>query len=210
MPTRVIALCGRAGSGKDCTADIITDYINGMDPDDSPGKVFKLSFADDIKKICSELFDVPIMHFYDRDLKETPMATHKYMSPRKLLTMVGTDWVRTNYDEDFWINKLIYKAKKIIEEHDDCVILITDVRFMNEAMKVKDELSAYTVMIDADERLGAPVSAHCSEHGFVTIRRTFEDRFPSDFMVIYNNRCKDYLESHIKLMTNYILRRMNK
>lgn len=61
QPKCVVAVMGKAGAGKDTVADLILSRV---------GYGIKYSFADPLKEMCSEVFDIPIEWMYDQDLKK--------------------------------------------------------------------------------------------------------------------------------------------
>lgn len=56
----ILSLSGKSLAGKDTTADVLVDRFGFK----------KLSWADPLKEMCSEVFDIPIRYFYDTDLKD--------------------------------------------------------------------------------------------------------------------------------------------
>jgi len=105
----IIGLCGKAGSGKDTVADIITK------------KCFKnditcttIHFAKALKNIAKTVFG------WDGQKDERG---------RRLLQVIGTDCARA-YDKDFWIKKW---EELLYWNQDYKVLLVPDVRFENEA-----------------------------------------------------------------------------
>lgn len=64
---KVIGLVGRAGAGKDTVAGYWVDELIKR------GKKVKcFAFADKLKEIISEAYDVPLVNFYNRELKNLP------------------------------------------------------------------------------------------------------------------------------------------
>ncbi len=157
----IIGLIGVKNSGKTTAAHILTEFL---------GPCLITSFADKLKRTCSEVFDIPLNHFEDRKAKEDlhedkyilashilkvfdsfgingndtklmQMAGTKYNSNRELLQIVGTDILRS-HDEDIHV-KTIYPVKGL------CTI-IGDCRFESEA-KYLDNLGAYLIYIEDSE-----------------------------------------------------------
>lgn len=60
----IITVSGLAGSGKDTLADVLVKKHNFR----------KISLADSLREICSEVFDIPMSDFLDRDKKDSPMS----------------------------------------------------------------------------------------------------------------------------------------
>ena len=57
------------------------------------------------------------------------------LTPRKILQTFGTQLVRTHVNESFWVYRLEYELEKLEKEGKN--VLITDVRFPNEAEMIK-------------------------------------------------------------------------
>ncbi len=113
---RVVAFCGYAGCGKDTAADVLELF-----------GYKRLAFADSLRRVAHELYDIPYEWMTDRKLKETPMRIPPYKSPREILQYLGTEAVR-NFYGDTWVNKV----RKVINDNPDQKYVITDWRFPNE------------------------------------------------------------------------------
>ena len=113
------------------------------------------SFADELKRICVELFDIPPECVYGSDDQKNCVQDHilwenmpKYridfntkppsaklgpMTAREFMQFFGTDICR-NIFEPIWVNSCINKIKKEQSE----LAIIPDVRFPNEAKAIED------------------------------------------------------------------------
>ena len=126
-PPRLIGLCGRMGSGKDTTAELLAPY-----------GYKRLAFADPLKQevadcIQDERFpeDIPL-DLFEVMLTSRPRDAWKKPTPdgmRKLLQWYGTDF-RRNQDSEYWIKK----AESSIR---DGKYVFSDVRFPNEASLIR-------------------------------------------------------------------------
>ena len=133
--SKLIGMMGLKGSGKDTVAKKII-YAEG-------GAWKKVAFADALKDAVAALFgwnrqlvegDTPesrewrekVDSYWERELGI------KDFSPRKALQMIGTDVMRNHFNEDFWIKAL---KRKILDSTNH--IIVTDVRFPNEANMIK-------------------------------------------------------------------------
>lgn len=130
----IIALSGRAGSGKSTVANILQKLV----PFDAP--ITQMAFADPMKKFAKEVFDFTDHQLYGPsearnapDLRFTrPDGTP--LTPRFALQTLGTEWGRA-CDPEIWVK---YTMRKALEhEAVGFVVVITDCRFLNEALAVK-------------------------------------------------------------------------
>jgi hypothetical protein len=119
----LIGLAGIAGVGKTTTAKEIHRQI----PD---SKV--LSYAYPLKKSLSELTGLPIWYFKDQDLKNQNIPEID-ISPRKLMQLMGTEFVREMVHPDFWI----WRMQQSLDKYKQYNIIIDDVRFENEAALIR-------------------------------------------------------------------------
>ena len=145
MEKPLVGISGKANAGKDSIADYLVLC----------GWKQKVSFAGNLKRICSEAFDIDIDTFNDQELKKKPFdeaftISHEKASevvklafgenklflwdamtiintPRELLQEVGTDLLRM-VDEDCHVE--IFKR---FAGDDLSGLIIPDVRFPNEA-----------------------------------------------------------------------------
>lgn len=146
---QVIGFAGYAGCGKDTAADVLK--MLGYE---------SLAFADCLRDVVHQMFDIPYEWMLDRKLKETPMDIPPYCSPREILQYVGTEAMRSFYPA-IWVAKV----KRTILSNPDKKYVITDLRFPNEAemfVELRSEgVSTLTARID---RAGVEQKfAHSSE-----------------------------------------------
>lgn len=122
----LIGLTGKAGAGKDTTADIIEEQLGKEN-------VFRISFAQPIRDMLKAAF--PILtdeHFYGKLKEEVIPGLGK--SPRQLMQTLGTEWGRQCVKDSLWVDMALEKAEKARKEGKH--VVITDVRFENEGTKV--------------------------------------------------------------------------
>lgn len=155
----LIGLTGLGRAGKDSVADFIEDA--GVE------RTHRLRFADDLKRICREVYDWTVEHT-DGDLKDVgderyprPCTAcggtgHRkidpgfgrsgqnsilchlceegvtYLTPREAMQRLGTEWARANYPNT-WVDLTMRRAAEIPDEQ---IVLVTDVRYINEAKGV--------------------------------------------------------------------------
>lgn len=115
----IIALHGKARAGKDTLAGYMAEELRKKGT-----QVDLFALAEPIKRISSVMFDMDLETLESQ--KEDEQWTG--FSHRKFLQMFGTDFVRVNYGEDFWIRHI----EKKIKDSSASVVIITDVRFKNE------------------------------------------------------------------------------
>lgn len=107
-----IAFGYKAHSGKDTCAEYLKEKHGGV----------ILKFADGIYNI---LYTV-------QDMMGIPRKKHA-----PLLQMIGTDLGR-NADPDVWVKICTNRIKEILKENPEANILISDLRFPNEASSLKE------------------------------------------------------------------------
>jgi len=117
----LIGICGKKGVGKDTVADYLVQRH----------EFHKDAFAAPLKKACSEIFGIPLVHFYDEKIKEE-VDPFWEKSPRCLMQEVGTDLFRNHYDPTIWLRSM----EKRLDEYEKVNknICVCDVRFPNEAL----------------------------------------------------------------------------
>lgn len=195
----IIAMSGYAGSGKDEVAKIIKDIQL-----DKCWKVNK--FSGKLKQVASILTGIPEYKFEDQDFKKTLLSddwahrrgNHAPMSVRDFLQILGTDAIRLALHKDAWVNALMndYKSENGVEIGDDGTLkswskpepnwLITDCRFVNEAMAVKKRGG---LVVRINRPAVFPVNNHPSE--------TNLDSWNFD-MVINNDGTLEDLKNKVK------------
>lgn len=147
---RLIALAGRARSGKDTSADYFCRLGYA-----------RYSFAMPLKWGLQRMLGLTVDHT-DGDLKELPVEPYG-VSPRVMMQTIGTEWGRNLINENIWL----LRAEQVIAEwlRDDPElkgVVLPDVRFENEASWVREQGGLIVHL----ERPGTTeVAAHASESG---------------------------------------------
>lgn len=132
---RIIGLTGRARAGKDTVARLLIDHL-------ADRHVIREGFADALKLSAARAlgFDGPLaqcIEFCDAlktgtVLTTTPKGT-RTISGREFLQRYGTESHRDVFGSDFWIDAVLPAGR------DDCdVLVVSDVRFENEAERIRD------------------------------------------------------------------------
>lgn len=146
----IIGLTGYAGSGKDTIRGVLENHY------DYDG----LAFADPIRDMLAALLNsmgLGTEWMTERELKEEPVSGLG-LSYRQMAQALGTEWGRA-LKESLWLD--IAKAKiAMYREYDSPGVVISDVRFPNEAAWVKEQGGVIWKIL----RPGVePVRAHASE-----------------------------------------------
>lgn len=153
MIRQLIALCGRAGAGKDTAASLLIDTVIADYPKDA---VVITGFALRLKEALRVMLDIDFHHM-DREEKERPLDWLG-KSPRELMQTLGTEWGR-GIHPDLWV---LLMEREIFDhpQRGSQVVILTDCRFPNEISWVKRKGGAVWWI----ERDGiAPVKSHSSE-----------------------------------------------
>ena len=120
----VIGLTGKAGHGKNLTADLICKQF--------PEYYFKqIGFADKVKEVYSVITGEQVVD--SLEWKNTFLPTWG-MTRRQMLQKIGTDAMRDGLDKDVWVKALASSLEP------DRNYIITDVRFPNEVLFIENEL----------------------------------------------------------------------
>jgi ABC-type oligopeptide transport system ATPase subunit len=117
----IIGIIGKKGTGKtECSKVLIQNY-----------KFKKISFADKLKEVACELWDIPKTNLYDPTMKEKvdPRWGKSY---REIMQLFGTEICRVIH-WDTWI----YHVEKEFKSRTNESFVIDDVRFKNEAELIK-------------------------------------------------------------------------
>lgn len=170
MTKIIIGLTGKAGSGKDTVASFL---------DKKNTDVF--AFADPLKHACKILFNFTEEQLYDPYMKEQ-IDIRWNKSPREIFQWLGTDVIRKHIKEDFFI---INMKNKI--ENSDKNIIITDVRFDNEAEFIKS-IGGIIVKIN---RPNSKTTDHCDHLTEKGINEKFID------YIIINDGNLEFLKKNI-------------
>jgi hypothetical protein len=131
----IVGFVGRAGSGKDTTADIFTEIVQE--------EIHRHSFAGALKKDLCRMFDVPETVFHCQKLKTIPMEELYGRSPREMMQWYGT--VMRSISTNYWIDRLARTLEGKIN-------LVTDVRYIEEGEFIKNN-GGVLVYIDRDSVL---------------------------------------------------------
>ncbi len=125
---RLIALAGRAGTGKNTVAKLLGAH--------------EISFAEPLKRFCQEVFAFTDAQIWGpseernrpdtRYLRWSDQDENTYLTPRYALQQLGTNWGRDCY-ENVWADLGVRRALASTAD----TVVITDCRFVNEAKAVR-------------------------------------------------------------------------
>ena len=136
-PGLIIGISGKIGSGKDTVArEIMKAYPEY--------KFRKVSFGYNVKKIVSILTGIDMRTILSRKIKNEYQSDWR-LSVGEMFQIVGTDAIRDTLSEDAWIFSLFNNIK------DGENIIITDVRFKNEAHSILNR-GGYLIRLTGDPK----------------------------------------------------------
>ena len=126
----IVGITGFIGSGKDTVAKMLVEKGAVQD-----------SFAAPLKDLCASVFGWPRDMLQgdtveSRDFRETPDMywTRKLgidqFTPRLALQLLGTEIMRTHFNQDIWLDSLEYRIRK--NNPQDKIVVVSDCRFKNE------------------------------------------------------------------------------
>lgn len=165
-------------------------------------------FAGKVKVIASILLGVGVSKFEDREYKIKELgpewdynrvefieqgvysSTKQHMTVRDFMQKLATEAMRNRLHEDVWVNALF--SDYVPEMYGDDSMrtlpkwIITDVRFLNEAKRIKDNNG---IIIRVNRPGIGPVNSHLSEIEL--------DNYSFDYY-IDNSKDIDYLSDQVK------------
>lgn len=168
-PPIVIGLTGKARAGKDTVARIVMELV--AEYNDSPGMEHQDSymggaeaFAAPIKSMVAMLLDFfgcgsvqdhsSMRPYIDGDKKEDIIPAIG-ASPRTLMQTLGTEWGRQIINDDIWLESMstrldMYK-QAVDHGYRGAIVVITDVRFDNEADRLISSHGAHILQVVRDD-----------------------------------------------------------
>ena len=135
---KLIGLSGKLGSGKNYIAEkVIAPYFQDK------YNILILGFGDQVK---NELYA------RDLDLTYDLLYDHKSFESRKKLQEYATENGRDKYNQDMWVRGLDMQIETFYKRSPkECLIIICDVRFINEANYIKNK-NGFLFRIEASKR----------------------------------------------------------
>ena len=177
----IIGLIGNARVGKTTLSDYLVKTY-GYDT---------VAFAGPIKEAMRIAFDLNEEQL-DGKLKEV-IDERWGLSPRQLYQKFGTDWARNLIGQDVWIRRLKIELEKMTDNQ----VIVSDIRFPNEAKAVKD-MGGILIKI-TKKGLEVNKDSHISEK--------LIDKIDYDYLIENNYDMKRY-EQDIELLLNHIVKKI--
>ena len=132
----LIGLTGKKRSGKDTVYQIINS-ISSNDPDMI---VKRIAFADKVKEAASIILNIsPAYLELHKDNSNLIIKLERGdlwldLSLRNIIQRIGTEVGRDLFGKNFWIDQVL----PLDFDHSNQLVIVTDVRFENEAQRVID------------------------------------------------------------------------
>jgi len=150
---KLIGIAGKARSGKDSIAEYLVDFFNAH----------RYALADPLKEACSVAFGIPLHKFYEAEFKET-IDEFWQLSPREIAQRFGTECMREQFREDFWLKRALFELEDVAYNEDRDYFVIPDIRFENEADWIRERGGELWHVVRPSIGEGV-VRAHASEAG---------------------------------------------
>jgi hypothetical protein len=170
--SKIFLLAGKARSGKDTVAKIISEYYKGK-------KIVQIGFADYIKGYCQKI---------------TGWDGTDETKPREVMQHVGSDIVRDKINKDFFINRVCEDIE--VYKYFFDVIIISGARFPNELEIPKQKFSnVFVIKMERpnyENELTIKQKAHITENAL--------DDYKNYDYVIENNGDIQELKEKVKEM----------
>lgn len=145
---KLIGITGKAGVGKDTFANYLNEFL----------EYERYSFAGPLKDACCLLFGWTRHQIdHDRAFKEAVDPRWGF-SPRKAMQLMGTEYGRQLLRDDLWV----HMAQVRLDETSSNGLMITDVRFENEAQWIRKNKGLLIHVVRPGE---SDVIPHASEAG---------------------------------------------
>lgn len=150
--TIIVAICGKAGSGKDTAARILSEMLSFT----------RIAFADPLKEALAIIANEPVEYYHDNAKKEEICPLFN-MTRREAMQKFGTEAVRGVLGDNIWLERALQSIKTLQETRGRSRYVVTDCRFDNEARALKEH-GAIIVEIERPDH--APQTPkHSSERG---------------------------------------------
>ena len=145
---RLLAIHGKARSGKDTFAHALMQHR----------PFYRMAFADPLKAAVAGLFNIPQQRAFS-DNKDQVLEAWG-LTLRDVLQRFGTEAMRNNFGDDFWVNRWQAEFDSLSKEQ---LVVITDLRYPNEAKRVRDLGGRVIHISRGSAGLGGGEGQHASE-----------------------------------------------
>lgn len=171
MSRMLIGLHAKAGSGKDTLFDLMHDVHPGLQ---------RMAFADPLKRAAGILFGWEDKPLFSNEFKQ--FYDHYWgLSVRDAYQRLGTEAIRDVFDKDFWVKRLMLDYQRTTAD-----VVITDVRFDNEADMIRSSGGQVLHLVRPGAGLKDSEGEHASEAGILW----HED----DFVILNDGTLADLAE----------------
>lgn len=175
----LIGLIGLKQSGKDTFADYLVREHHFK----------KLAFAEPVKSICRVMFLLTEAQLNDPHQKE--MVDPRWgLSPRQMMQKVGTDMVREMWDDDFWVKNMDMRHRQIVED-----VVVSDVRFPNEAQWIRDRGGLLVRIADGREHSS---DTHSSETSQASIQEDVRVLNEKDGLEKFHEKVEGWIQNVLR------------
>jgi len=164
----IIGIAGAMGAGKTTAADeLVRQFF-----------VCKLSFATPLKEAACSLFGLK-----PEDFSQGKSAVDPYwgITRREMLQKLGTECMRQNFGQDFWVRRAKLAVGKV-REH--MTVVFDDVRFPDEANWIRNN-NGVLLRVTRPQEEDVPGSSHASETQEFEVDATYDNSGTKQRMGIY-------------------------
>ncbi len=163
---KIIAFTGEIGNGKSTAAERLSSFY-------LPAEVRELGFADPLKRACLAVFGGELKNYYGTQAEKAEPTKFweealgpNYSTYRKIMQTFGTEVMRNHVDKNIWIHSMGRSLERAREEGKELVI-ITDLRYDNEATFVRQQGGAIIECINLSLPTKVETDTHSSEQGIL-------------------------------------------
>lgn len=168
----LIGIHGKARSGKDTVAKYLVNEHGYV----------KSAFADPVKRAAAAMFGLSEEETFSDELKEV-VIPYWGMSPRQMFQKVGTEGGRDVFGDDLWLRRWM---KFYDEYHDVSSIVVSDLRFDNEADLIRERGGLVLHLTsNRPSALTTTAAAHASEAGIKFVPGDHRIHNDGSFQALY-------------------------
>jgi hypothetical protein len=189
----IIGVSGKAQSGKDTFSEMLVKELN---KNTFPPYVM-MAFAHELKVRCQEAFDLTWDQLWGSDKEKEderyPKADGGFWTAREIMQNFGA-WYRS-VDKNYWVKNLF----RVIDSKDYKNVIITDVRYLNEANYIRGN-GGIILRVNRNDKSFVHNSEHASE--------TELDNYKFDFEVVNNYSLAELEKTAVECC--FLMRELNK